>query len=221
MNTILRQIRTDLRLSMKGIIATSMRKKGMNYRMNFGVDIPKIHQIVKKYTPDKTLAEILWKEDVRELKILATLLYPKTEFSEEVAERWVLGIPNQEIREQVCKNLFQEMPFSDELVQRWTENEDAEIRATGYWLFARLCIIGAGVAGKIKMEKLLENAVQDVKSGSVFLRQAALNSLKYYGRMSKQHAESVLQKVSFFETSENAQEKEMFELLRFEFEYVE
>lgn len=220
MKEILRDIRTQLRLSMNGIIATSMREKGMNYRMNFGVDIPKIHQIAQKYTPDKTLGETLWKEDVRELKILATLLYPKSEFSDEAAERWVSSIPNQEIREQVCKNLFQEIPFADEWVQRWVENDDVEIRATGYWLFARLCISGAGVIEKIKMEKLLENAVQDIKTESVFLRQAALNALKFYGRMAKPNAENVLQKISSFEISDNAQEKEVFDLLRFEFEYV-
>ena len=221
MKEILRDIRTQLRLSMNGIIATSMREKGMNYRMNFGVDIPKIHQIAQKYTPDKTLAETLWKEDVREMKILATLLYPKSEFSDEAAERWVSSIPNQEIREQVCKNLFQEMAFADKWVQRWVENDDAEIRITGYWLFARLCISGAGVVEKIKTEKLLENALQDIQLQSVFLRQAALNALKFYGRMSKQNAGNVLQKISFFEISDNAQEKEVFDLLRFEFEYVE
>ena len=51
----------------------------------------------------------------------------------------------------------------------------------------------------------------------MLLRQSALNVLKYYGRMSKEKASNVLQKVSHFESSENFMEKEMLSILKFEF----
>jgi hypothetical protein len=60
---------------------------------------------------------------VRELKIIATLLYPSHEFSREDAARWVLEIPTQEIREQVCMNLFSTINFADELVNDWVNRE--------------------------------------------------------------------------------------------------
>ncbi|SCD21434.1 AlkD_like [Proteiniphilum saccharofermentans] len=217
METILRNIRADLRMSMNGVTAASMRSKGVGYRMNFGVDVPRLKQIAARYVPDKVLAEIMWKEDVRELKILATMLCPPVRFSKEDAERWVQGAANQEIREQVCKNLFQELSYADELVQEWTGNKDETIRTTGYWLFARLCIIRSDAINRIRSEELLERAKADLKNESLLLRQSALNTLKFFGRLSPDNAEKVMWLVADFEYSVDPQEKEIFDLLSFEF----
>lgn len=219
MNTILQQIRGDLRASMNGVVSTSMREKGLNYRLNFGVDIPKLRLIARKYDADKTLAETLWREDVRELRILATMLYPSVDFTKETAEQWAREIPNQEIREQVCRNLFQTLPFADALVQEWAENEDIEIRITGYWLFARLCIIRAETVEKVQPAAIIENAVNDLKTNSLQLRQSALNVLKYFGRLSPEKGTDILQKIARYEKSDSSTEREMFDILRFEYEY--
>ena len=217
MESVIRNIRTDLRLTMNGVISTSMREKGVNYRMNFGVDMLKIKEIAGKYEPGSTLAEILWNEDVREMKILATMLYPSASLTRETADRWVRHITNQEIREQACRNLFQELSFAHQLVNEWTRNEDEKIRTTGYWLFARLCIVRAEVVKQVDMDLLLDDAVNDLKSESLLLRQSALNALKFFGRISRENAQEVLQRVSGFEKSEIQMEKEMLDQLLFEF----
>ncbi len=41
----LKEIRTQLRLAMNGVISTSMREKGIVYKLNFGVPLPEIKQI--------------------------------------------------------------------------------------------------------------------------------------------------------------------------------
>lgn len=217
MEEILRNIRTDLRLSMNGVTAASMRAKGVGYRINFGVEIPRLKQIASKYMQDRSLAEFMWKEDVRELKILATMFCPPNLFGKEDANRWVSMITNQEIREQVCKNLFQELPFADELVERWVENGDETIRTTGYWLFARLCILRSIIVGRIRMDEILIKANADVKSESLLLRQSALNALRFFGRLSPQNAQLVMEQVSTFQYSTKPEEKEIYDSLTFEF----
>ena len=99
MDELIRNIRTDLRLAMNGVVSSSMRDKGVDYKMNFGVDIPRIKEIAEKYEPSSVLANELWKLDVRELKILSTMLYPLDEFNKQKADEWANEIPNQEIRE--------------------------------------------------------------------------------------------------------------------------
>lgn len=64
MKDILRQIRTDLRLSMSGAVSSSMRNKGIKYKIIFGVDTPEINRIAQKYSPERSLAETLWGEKV-------------------------------------------------------------------------------------------------------------------------------------------------------------
>lgn len=38
----LKDIKTQLRLSMNGVVSHSMREKGLNYKLNFGVELPRI-----------------------------------------------------------------------------------------------------------------------------------------------------------------------------------
>lgn len=68
----LKEIRTQLRLAMNGVISTSMREKGIVYKLNFGVPLPEIKQIATTHKPNSELAVALWKEDIREFKILAS-----------------------------------------------------------------------------------------------------------------------------------------------------
>ena len=212
------QIRCEVHASMNGVISESMQEKGMNYRLNYGVDIPKLRIIARKYEANKALAEMLWTEEVRELKILATMLYPPIDFKKETAEKWMREIPTQEIREQICRNLFQTLPFADTLVQEWAENKNVEIRITGYWLFARLCIIRSSTIEKVNPKTIIENAVNDLNATSMLLRQAALNVLRYFGRLSKKNGTEILHKIADYEKSDNLQKREIFDILRFEFE---
>ena len=43
----IREIRKELRLAMNGVISTSMREKGIVYKLNFGVPYPEIKEIAR------------------------------------------------------------------------------------------------------------------------------------------------------------------------------
>ena len=45
-------------MAMNGIVSTSMREKGMDYRINFGLTLPLIRNIAESYTPNAELARI-------------------------------------------------------------------------------------------------------------------------------------------------------------------
>ena len=53
----LKEIRTQLRLAMNGVISTSMREKGIVYKLNFGVPLPEIKQIATTHKPDSRSEE--------------------------------------------------------------------------------------------------------------------------------------------------------------------
>ena len=90
----LKDIKTQLRLSMNGVVSQSMREKGLVYKLNFGVELPRIKGIAAGYEKDHSLAQSLWKEDIRECKILAGLLQPVESFLPEIADIWVEHIRN-------------------------------------------------------------------------------------------------------------------------------
>lgn len=216
MKELIRNIRTDLRLAMNGVVSSSMRDKGMDYKLNFGVDVPRIKEIAAKYEPNANLAKELWKLDVRELKILSTMLYPLDEFKEKNANEWANEIPNQEIRENLCRNLLQELPYADELVQNWVENSNESLRLTGYWLYVRLMMIKADALERIKTSPIVEKALSDVHSKDSLLSTAALNVLKQVVRRDQEGSDRIMKQIDDFSTSANPKEKEIYDNLQFE-----
>ena len=212
---IIKDIRKQCRLAMNGVTSTSMRQKGLSYKINFGLSFQQIKDLAQRYEPNAELAETIWREDTRELKILATLLYPLPEFTKEVADRWVSEIPNQEIREQICFNLFQNLLFANELVSLWGDDDKEEIRTTGYWLLARLSV--QKLLGSVKSDDFRYLLV-DVATDNISLRNAATLALKHIGRQSKDEADAILKKLSI-EIKDDLIEQEVYDSLDFEFSY--
>ena len=121
----LKEIKTQLRLSMNGAVSQSMREKGLVYKLNFGVELPRIKSIAAAYEKDHALAQALWKEDIRECKILAGLLQPVDSFLPEIADIWVENIRNIEIAELTCMNLFQHLPYAPAKSFHWAERSSS------------------------------------------------------------------------------------------------
>ena len=85
----IKDIKSKFRLFMNGMVSQSMREKGMEYKLNFGIEYPRIKEIAAGYEPDHELAQALWKENIRECKILAGLLQPADTFYQEIADIWI------------------------------------------------------------------------------------------------------------------------------------
>ena len=217
MDEILQQVRADLRRSMNGIASKSMREKGLHYKLNFGVDVPRLRELSKRYLIDAQLAELLWGQETRELKILATMLYPVHEFDMDKADKWVKEISNHEIREQASMNLFQKLDFADKLVQKWTDSLDEEIRTSGYWLFARLLIVKSELVNQINQKEIMEKMISDLSTGSYFLRLSAQRALIFLGRTAESFSKKIMEGIQNFQTSDDAAQKEIFDSLSFEF----
>lgn len=217
MDDLIRNIRTDLRLAMNGVVSSSMRNKGVDYKMNFGVDVPRLKEIAQKYESNAALAKELWKLDVRELKILSTMLYPVNEFNEANADEWMNEIPNHEIREHLCRNLLQRLTYADELVQKWTADANESVRLTGYWLYVRLMMIQAETSKRINIQLVIEKALADVHADDTLLRTAATNVLMQVIRRRQEGADYIMEQISKFSTSANPLEKELYDNLQFEF----
>jgi 3-methyladenine DNA glycosylase AlkD len=213
---IIRDIRIRCRQAMNGIVSTSMREWGLNYKINFGLTIQQIKDVSKRYSPDASLAEALWIEDTRELKIMGTLLYPIDKYREETADKWVQEITNQEIREQICFNLFQELPYAENLSMKWVKNRVSSIRTTGYWLLSRLMLLKKS---KDILPESLPYVWEDVLSEDTSLRNATLLTLKHIGRLSKDNAETIMRKISEFQKSKDLLKQEIYNSLDFEFGY--
>ena len=85
----LKHIKQSFRLLMNGVTAQSLRDKGLEYYLNWGANLLHLKEMAEPYGKDFNLAIALWKEDIRECKILATLIMPAEKFESDLATHWI------------------------------------------------------------------------------------------------------------------------------------
>lgn len=214
---------------MNGVISTSMRQKGMNYKLIFGVPIPEIKHIAAAHEPDAELARALWKEDVREMKILATLLFPAGSMTQEEALAWMREIPYPEIAEQCCNNLFPTVEQPDQLALKFLADKKSPFgRMCGFLLWAQLFKKNLAVE-KSRVEAFLVECTctmyPDVEAGAAASswqeKQAAVQALKFFGRLSPANAQDALSVIAEDGQPETEELKAYYDDLQFEFAYYE
>ena len=214
---------------MNGVISTSMRQKGMNYKLIFGVPIPEIKHIAAAHEPDAELARALWKEDVREMKILATLLFPAGSMTQEEALAWMREIPYPEIAEQCCNNLFPTVEQPDQLALKFLADKKSPFgRICGFLLWAQLFKKNLAVE-KSRVEAFLAECTctmyPDVEAGATESswqeKQAVVQALKFFGRLSTVNAQDALSVISEDGQPETEELKAYYDDLQFEFAYYE
>ena len=111
-NDQVKAIKQSFRQMMDGAVAQSMREKGLDYHLNWGATLPRLRQKADEIGKNYDLAIALWKENVRECKILATMMMPPEVVLPEVIDIWMEQTPNSEIAEQAAFNLYQYLPYA-------------------------------------------------------------------------------------------------------------
>ena len=104
-NLIIKDIKQSFRQMMDGATAQSMRQKGVDYHLNWGASLTILRQKADELKAEIQgtdedfchLAIALWKEDVRECKILATMLMPPAQFLPDLAQLWMEQTPTVEM----------------------------------------------------------------------------------------------------------------------------
>ena len=208
----LKEIKTQLRLSMNGAVSQSMREKGLVYKLNFGVELPRIKSIASAYGKDHALAQALWKEDIRECKILAGLLQPVDSFLPEIADIWVENIRNIEIAELTCMNLFQHLPYAPKSFH-WIAAEDEYTQVCGFLTIARLLMKKGDMNERVENE-FLDQAISAFLSGSYHVRNAALTAIRRFMQHSEENAFQVCRRVEGMGDSSSETERLLYNLVK-------
>lgn len=123
-HNIILNIKRELRLAMNGDVSTLQRKLGLNYHVIFGVELPRIKEIASHYKKNKELAAELWKQNIRECKIMAVLLMPVDEFTNDEAKEWINATLYTEIGDILGMYLLCKMPDAVVNALSWIQHEN-------------------------------------------------------------------------------------------------
>lgn len=178
----LKAIKRSFRLRMNGAVAQSMRSKGLDYKINWGVPFVELKQMAKDVGKDYDLAIALWKEDIRECKILATLVMPEDKISIEVAEIWMEQTHSQEIAEMLAFNLLQHVSYAPLLAYRWIASSDNMSQICGYSILGRLFMKGQE-PNERGINEFLDQAQAALRDDNNSVRHAAANAVAKFADM--------------------------------------
>ena len=176
----LRAIKARFRLFMNGPVSQSMREKGLDYKLNFGIEYPRIREIAADFPKDHKLAQALWKENIRECKILAALLQPIDSFCPELADIWIEDMHYPELAQYTVMNLFQHLPYAPQVVFRWMADEREYFQLCGFLLMARLLMQGRPLNERGAAEFLDQARAAAADSSLPSVQRAAAVALQKY-----------------------------------------
>lgn len=178
----LMEIKRSFRLLMNGPVSQSMREKGMDYKLNWGVSLPHLQEMAREYGKDRDLAIALWKEDIRECKILATLIMPANKMPRELVDVWMEQLHGQEMAEMLSFHLLQHLDFAPALAYEWMASDKDLYQLTAYHLLSRLFLRGQE-PNERGINEFLDQAAVALQSDNMGLRHAAANCVTRFASL--------------------------------------
>ena len=192
-----REIKQSFRQLMDGMTAQSMRDKGVEYKLNWGASIPMLRDMAAEIGKDYELAIELWKADVRECKILATMVMPADRMLPEVVDIWMEQTTSQEIAEQAAFNLYQYLPYAPAKAYQWIAFDKELYQLCGFHILTRL-FMNKQEPNERGINEFIDQALVALHGGSMMVRKAAMQSMirfselgLVYERMAKSATKSI------------------------------
>jgi hypothetical protein len=177
-----KEIKQSFRQMMDGSVAASMRTKGVDYKLNWGATLPRLREKAEEIGKNYDLAIALWKENVRECKILATMIMPPNEVLPEVIDIWMEQTPTQEIAEQAAFNLYQYLPYAPEKAYTWMASSEPLYQLCGFHIITRLFMNGQE-PNERGINEFIDQAIVALQGESIPVRKAAMAAVQRFANL--------------------------------------
>lgn len=187
---LVKDTKRRFRLMMDGQTASSMRSKGVDYHLNWGASQVMLRQMAEDMAAELehdadtlyALAIALFKEDIRECRLLATMLMPRGMMAAEVACLWVEQTSWQEVAEAAAMNVYPYLAEAGDLAFLWIASEEELPQLTGYHVLSRL--FGQGrLPEERAINEFIDQALCALGSSSLPVRKAAMNAVTRFAQL--------------------------------------
>lgn len=195
----LKQIKRSFRLYMNGVVAASMREKGLDYKIIWGVSQMDLRRMASEYGKDAALARELWKESIRECKLLATLVMPAEDMTLDEARKWVSEATSVELAEFIVFNLLQYIADAWPLAMEMLDTESKMQHVAAYNLVCRLLKRHVECQESCYTTLFLK-ASEDIRTADRQLLHALVNCIDYIaslGTLQSKQANKLLKEAGF------------------------
>lgn len=117
-----------------------MARFGINPHNTYGVSVTQLRKIAKHIGRHHELAQQLWRSDIHEARILASLVADPALLTVAQMEQWVADFASWDVCDQCCNNLYKKTPFAYHKALEWSDRDEEFIKRAGFALMASLAV---------------------------------------------------------------------------------
>ena len=158
-----------------------MRRFGIRGKSMLGVSVTELRKHARGIEKNHSLALALWKTEIHEARILATLVDIPESVTEAQAERWAKTFDSWDIVDLCCNNLLRWTPFAHEKCVEWSAREEEFAKRAGFALMATLAA-GDKKATDKNFEKFLPIIKKAANDERNFVKKAVNWALRQIGK---------------------------------------
>jgi 3-methyladenine DNA glycosylase AlkD/predicted DNA-binding protein (MmcQ/YjbR family) len=113
-----------------------MKRFGIVGKGRLGVSMPDIRRIAKEIGQDHELALKLWKSEVADARIVASIIADPQKLTSAGMDRWAADFDSWDVCDQVSMNLFQRSPLALRKIREWARRDEEFVRRAAFALMA-------------------------------------------------------------------------------------
>lgn len=117
-----------------------MSRFGINVKHALGIKVTDLRKLARRVEKSHDLALQLWQTGIHEARLLATLIDPPSEVTEDQMENWAADFDSWDIVDQACNNLFRKTPSAHLMAVRWADRDEEYVKRAGFALMAVLAV---------------------------------------------------------------------------------
>jgi 3-methyladenine DNA glycosylase AlkD len=161
-----------------------MSRFGINPDRALGVRIPDLRRLAKEIGTDHRLALALWRTEVHEARIMASMIDDPAKVTERQVESWVADFDSWDLCDQCCGNLFDRLPFAYSKAMEWSGRDEEFVKRAAFALMAWSAVHDKGAEDRVFLEFLpvIEREADDDRN---FVKKAVIWSLRQIGKRNR------------------------------------
>jgi 3-methyladenine DNA glycosylase AlkD len=175
---------TRLRLLARPGGLEGMARFGINPGKALGVRIPDLRRLAKELGRDHSLALALWRTEVHEARILASMVDEPERVTERQMEAWARSFDSWDLCDQVCGNLFDRTAPASVKTLGWMGREEEFVKRAGFAMAAWRAVHDRDAPDRdfAELLPLIEREADDPRN---FVKKAVSWALRQIGKRNR------------------------------------
>lgn len=158
-----------------------MARYGIATERALGVTVTELRGIARGLGRNHDLALTLWRTEIHEARILASMVDEPTRVTRAQMDAWVEAFDSWDLCDQVCGNLFDRTPHAFSQAERWSGREREFVRRAAFSTMATAAVHRKDV-GDEPFQRFLPIAVRASTDERTYVKKAVNWAIRQIGK---------------------------------------